>query len=274
MSRESKGKKHLPPNPKVDPAFYDEEYFLWHCGGHEVFRESKGALLDERLQIMLELVQVKPEMRILDVGCGRGELVRHLSSMGARVWGLDFSAHALKMSKNTIGQGDEKRPLPAGLCRGNCTHLPFAGGTFDRVILSDILEHLGPRDLAQTIEEVRRVIKSSGKVIFHTFPNRWFYSLYYPLKRLLWDVPRGKAGPRNPRTHFEKLMHIQELSPLGIMRYFKPWFRVRIFPAHRSKWDRRKGAFSIRCLPFALFKEPEIWGTGTPREKRKDGLSS
>jgi ubiquinone/menaquinone biosynthesis C-methylase UbiE len=252
-------------NP-VDPGLYDEEYFLWHCGGHEVYRQSKGALLDERLGILLELVQGKEGMNILDVGCGRGELVRHLSSMGARVWGLDISSDALKISRGTLREG--KTPLGACLCKGNSVRLPFASGSFDRVILSDIMEHLGPEDLARTIKEVRRVIRSSGKVVFHTFPNRWFYDLYYPLKRLLWDLPKGKGGPRNPRTRFEKLMHVQELSPLDIWRYFKTSFRVRIFCAHRSKWDREKGAFSSRWPLLALIMEPEIWGIGIPKGRK------
>ena len=253
----SRQKKSWP----VSPALYDRSYFLGSCGGHELYRESRGALLDERLSIILQMAGVGPGMSVLDLGCGRGELVRHCMEAGAKVWGVDLSWEAIRISRETLG-GSLGR---AGLCLAHCRHLPFGDGLLHRVLLSDILEHLTREELRGAVREVHRVLRPGGLVVFHTFPNRWFYNLFYPLKRLFWDIPRGKAGPRNPRSHYEKILHVQELSPWGLRKNFRPWFRIRMWCAHRSRWDPQTRRFRARGGPLALLREPELWGMAWKR---------
>lgn len=249
----------------VSPHLYDCDYLLGNCGGYRLYRESKGALLDERLSILFRMADVRPGMLVLDVGCGRGELLRHLVEGGALAWGLDFSREALEISKETLGAADPSCFNRALLCEANAQRLPFGSGLFHRVILSDILEHLTPAQLRFTIAEVHRVLAANGLVLFHTFPNRWFYEIFYPLKRLLWDRPRGVAGPRNPRTHYERVLHVQELSPWDILRNFRARFKVRIWCAHRSRWNQGTAMFKRRLGPLALLMEPEVWGIAWKR---------
>ncbi len=249
---------------------YDRTYFLEACGGHELYRESKGALLDDRLSIVLQLTRVRAGMRILDLGCGRGELVRHLAEAGAEVWGVDSSQEAIGISSETLRSSPMGGILPrAGLCKAKGSGLPFGHGVFQRVLLSDVLEHLSREELRMTLQEVHRVLGPGGLVVFHTFPNKWFYELFYPLKRLFWDKIRGQAGPSDPRTHYEKLLHLQELSPWSLWRSFRPWFRLRLWCSHRSRWDNKTGRFKPRGGPLALLREPEIWGLAWKREPKR-----
>lgn len=250
---------------------YDRSYFLSHCGGHEVYAESRGGRLDSRLAIVLQMSRIGPGMRVLDLGCGRGELVRHGARLGAFVVGLDLSQDALALSRDTIASQASQAQAPPGLVRGRCELLPFPKGTFDRVLLSDILEHLFPEEMKRTLKEVHRVLKEDGLLIFHTFPNRWFYSVYYLLRRLLWDVPRGKAGPRDPRDFYERSMHVNELSPWGLIRAMRPLFKVSISCAHRRRWDTDSGRFLGRMGPVDWFREPEIWGSASKRHRRLKG---
>ncbi len=253
-------------NTWVSHEPYNRSYFLEACGGHELYKESGGALLDERLSIVFELAQISSGMRVLDLGCGRGELVRHSAEAGALTWGVDLSQEAIRISKETLlGSCQDKILQRAGLCKAKGSCLPFPPGSFHRVLLSDILEHLSKEELKRTLKEVHRVLSPDGMVVFHTFPNKWFYSLFYPLKRLFGDKIKGQAGPRNPRTYYERLLHLQELSPWSVWRSFRGGFKIKLWCSHRSRWDSRKRKFRSRGGPLGLLREPELWGMAWKR---------
>jgi SAM-dependent methyltransferase len=258
--------------PPVRPDLYDRTYFLNHCGGYDVYASSRGAQLDDRLSVILQMARVEPGMRVLDVGCGRGELVRHSAEVGALAWGMDFSWEALSISSATMGGAECDARARTGRTQASAGDIPFANRTFDRVFLSDILEHLVPPLLCQMIQEVHRVLLEDGWVVFHTFPNRWFYNVFYPIRRLLWDVPRDRAGPANPRTPYERSMHVNELSPLGLRRAFGSSFALRMWCAHRTRWDSHRGRFGKGRGVLDWFIQPEIWGIGTKR-RRVDRVS-
>ena len=82
--------------------------------------------------------------RLLDVGCGEGRhsLAAYLTP-GVSVVGLDLSAKDLSTAKGRI---DDMAPYdPKGsiqFCRGDATRLPFPDHAFDRVICSEVLEHI------------------------------------------------------------------------------------------------------------------------------------
>ncbi len=251
---------------QLEPQLYDQIYFLEHCGGHEIYAESRGSRLDTRLSVILQMARIQPGTRVLDVGCGRGEMVRHAAQMGAVAWGLDFSTEALAISRETVLQAPRDTQNQAGLCRATAIKIPFMDGCFHRVFLSDILEHLIPAEVQAMLREVHRVLRREGRVIFHTFPNRWFYDIHYPLRRLLWDALQGKAGPRNPRSDYERLMHVNELSPFAVLMAFRTFFSVRLWCAHRDYWDPRAERFRRGRRPQDWLAQPEIWGVGMKRK--------
>ena len=69
-------------NKSLPSTLYTEEYFLTACEGYDVFIESEGVQLSRRLRDSFKLAEVTAGMRILDVGCGRGEIIRHCMEMG------------------------------------------------------------------------------------------------------------------------------------------------------------------------------------------------
>jgi len=91
--------------------------------------------------------------RVLDVGCGEGQVARRIAASGARTAGID----------PTIGQLEVARERAGGVAyvRGMAERLPFAAASFDAVIICLTLEHLDPFEPA--VHEVARVLAPDGR---------------------------------------------------------------------------------------------------------------
>ena len=81
---------------------YTEEYFLTACEGYDVFIESEGQHLSRRLHDAFAVADVQPGMRLLDVGCGRGEILRHCMQLGIEAYGMDYAEAATAMTRDVI----------------------------------------------------------------------------------------------------------------------------------------------------------------------------
>jgi 2-polyprenyl-6-hydroxyphenyl methylase/3-demethylubiquinone-9 3-methyltransferase len=107
---------------------------------------------DYRLLGVLDALGDVRGLRVLDIGCGKGRFARHLESAGAEVVALDPSSAM-------IGHASGLRRL-----RASASRLPFASGSFDRIIAIEVLEHLSPPGCDAAIAEVRRVLRPGGRV--------------------------------------------------------------------------------------------------------------
>ena len=174
---------------------YDEEYFLTACEGFDEFLKSDGEHLSRRLKQAFAFADVVPGMAVLDLGCGRGEIVRHVSRLGADSYGIDYSRVSVEMTRRVMAN----EPGQHGVARSDAKALPFTNAAFDRVLMFDVVEHLHPWELDACLSEVYRVLKPGGQIIVHTAPNRWYRRLRLPV-----GAPRahahgpGREIPRQP----------------------------------------------------------------------------
>ena len=209
-------------------SLYTEEYFLTACEGYDVFIESEGQHLSRRLRDAFAVAEVEPGMRVLDVGCGRGEIIRHCMHLGVEVYGIDYAEVATLITKDVIqaekemGQNDNNDLfLGAGVSRSDAKHLPFPGKYFDRVLLFDVVEHLYPWELRAALLDTRRILKREGRIIIHTAPNRWYVTYAYPWVRLVRTLMgQGQFYPRDPRaiTPVNQDVHVNEQDILSMRR--------------------------------------------------------
>ncbi len=107
---------------------------------------------------MRELVGDVLGLAVLDLGCGTGRHSLWLAASGADVTAVDFSEGMLAEARRKPGV-QAIRFVVHDLHEG----LPFAAGTFDRVVSGLVLEHL--RDLAGFFREVHRVSKPGGHAV-------------------------------------------------------------------------------------------------------------
>jgi SAM-dependent methyltransferase len=200
----------------IDPTQYSTEYFLTECDGHAEYLADQALSLTPRLQALWDFLGVRPGMKLLDIGCGRGEIVAHCAVNGVLAIGIDYSEDGIRLAQRAImridANGRETRK-PPHLCLSNAKRLPFPDNTFDRVVMSDIVEHLHPRELKTTLQEVCRALAPGGELLVHTMPNLWYYRYGYPLFRLVQRL-RKISLPTDPRERFRfSHVHVNEQTP-------------------------------------------------------------
>lgn len=206
----------------VDASLYDTTYYLSECEGYEEFTATAGRVLSNRLAAALAYANVLPGMRILDVGCGRGESLIWLARQGAETWGLDYATEALRLAMNAIQVANVETERRCRLLAANARHLPFPPESFDLVLMLDIVEHLHSWELEQTLREVWRVLKQDGKLIIHTAPNLWYYQFGYPFFRFFESL-HGVQLPKDPRQRFKyhQHVHVNEQSPRSLAQVLR-----------------------------------------------------
>ncbi len=201
----------------IPSSEYSEEYFLTECDGFYEFRHDKF-ILPSRLRTLWNVASISDTERVLDIGCGRGEILAQCAQEHIAAVGLDYSDDALKLTSYLLNRLERDRILLPLIIRGNAIFLPLANESFDVVIMSDIVEHLYPHELLSTLQEVHRILKASGRLVIHTMPNLWYYRYGYPLYRLLNRL-RGKRLPRDPRARFRfSHVHVNEQTPWKLRR--------------------------------------------------------
>jgi SAM-dependent methyltransferase len=139
-----------------------------------LLRNEADMAAARRVRTVIEYLQISPQDLVLDCGCGLGWFLKVVEEVApCRLSGIDSDWPRLRAARR------ELRPS-TGLASGDVTRLPYADATFDKIILSEVLEHL-PDDRAGLME-VRRILKPGGLIAI-TVPNRDYPMLWDPINR-------------------------------------------------------------------------------------------
>lgn len=110
--------------------------------------------IDTPLAVIQSVVPVLKGLRVLDIGCGIGGLVRQLAAEGAKVIGIDPGAEAI---------AEARRMVPDAMFEtAGAEALPFHDGAFDLTVMVNALHHVPPPLMRQALREGLRVVKPSG----------------------------------------------------------------------------------------------------------------
>jgi SAM-dependent methyltransferase len=128
-----------------------ERHAVWWQHGY-----SAGADPEYEEQILpLVARHASGARRVLDVGCGEGQVARRLAQQGASVLGVDPTAAQIEAA---VARGGGPRYL-----RSRAEALPCRDGSFDTVVLCLALEHVDDHEVA--IQEVARVLEPGGRFV-------------------------------------------------------------------------------------------------------------
>lgn len=212
---------------KAPPEGTDKRALL----GHASQMWTRG--LERRLDLMRRHVDLD-DKRILDIGCGIGAFVGRLREFSDRVVGVD-------VDEESVLKGGYDLP---NLALGVGERLPFADGSFDVVLLHEVIEHVD--DDVETLREARRVLSPGGRVVVFC-PNRMFpfetHGVFLGKRYVFGNVPLVNYLPDVLRN---RLVPHARVYTKGRLRrvYRKAGLRPRVhgyvFPAFDHVGARRK----------------------------------
>lgn len=148
---------------------------------HLYYLPIVGRLYVRRVEMCLDLC--RGGERVLEVGFGSGITFPSLNLIYKEIHGVDLDSSIDKISLYYRHKG-----LNVSLKNGNVLFLPYPDESFDTILLVSILEHLKAGELEKCFNELLRVLKPNGQVVFGTPIDRplmtfFFRVLGYDIKK-------------------------------------------------------------------------------------------
>lgn len=154
------------------------------------------------LTVDLERLDIQPGDRLLDAGCGEGRHCFGALERGARVVGLDLDLPSLRAAAGGLRDRGRERGRMGAMLQGDTFHLPFPDDAFDRVICSEVMEHV--HDFRAAARELARVTRPGGTLAV-TIPTATSEHLYLRLGDDYFESPGGHIRIFRPRQLAEGL---------------------------------------------------------------------
>jgi ubiquinone/menaquinone biosynthesis C-methylase UbiE len=150
--------------PKIKPAeFKDWNERMIAKYDPDAFHHHSNPLIRlverKRVKTIFKLMDVRDADFILEIGCGAGNVIEKASR--GRLFGIDLSSSILRKAKKQLNQN-------VNLFQGDAQNLPCKNKVFQRVICSEVLEHLLEPSVA--LSEMKRVLATRGVAII-SIPN-------------------------------------------------------------------------------------------------------
>lgn len=127
---------------------------------HPLAQLTQKGLEDLTSQIS-NFLQIQPEDRLLDVGCGAGIITSRLNSRVISITGVDANHEMIKHAPNSIRK-----------VVGSADNLPFTDCSFNKILCHSIFQYFPDLDYSETVlKEFKRVAKTPGGILIMDVPD-------------------------------------------------------------------------------------------------------
>ena len=169
-----------------------------------------------------DVLGLQPGDRVLDLGCGGGRHAFEAARRGGVVTAVDLDLAELKHVRDVTGADPD---VYVTTVNGDALQLPFDDGTFDRVIASEVMEHI-PDDAAAA-REFTRVLRPGGTIAV-TIPA------WLP-EKVCWALSEEYHAP------FVEGGHVRIYTEMGLRRVLRdaglePGFAHHAHALHAPYW--------------------------------------
>ena len=207
---------------------------------------------------------------LLDLGCGFGRHAYEALRRGASVVACDLVADELRQVRAVAGvmydsgeaatESIGAAPVVLETANGDATRLPFADSAFDRVIASEVMEHIN--DDAAAVTELTRVLRPGGTIAV-TVPSQ------FP-EKVCWSLSEDYHAPKAAGGHV-RIYRRQQLVDMLQTAGMEPTGHHRVHALHSPYWwlrclvgpnrpiaDSRLVALYHRLLAWDIEKAPRL----------------
>ena len=184
--------------------------------------------------------------KVLDVGCAFGWALGDLRGKASELHGIDLDDAALERARESYPE--------VSFRLASATDIPFGDQTFDAVICSEVIEHVGDANKAKLVSEIARVLKPGGVLVFTAphagllawadpmdFKRRftWLYRMYMRLSgyKPVDDLVAGHkhVSYREVLDYFGQSFEVEIVRFTGLLEPFLSWIlvvaeRLRLLP--------------------------------------------
>jgi ubiquinone/menaquinone biosynthesis C-methylase UbiE len=164
-------------NPEhIDETTVGRRYGEWFSRGlrgiamRYVFSRRGLWVINTPYRRILGAATITPQDRVLDLGCGIGNILIALAERSDFVHpavGVDVSSDLIRIGEQEVARAGLNDRI--GLRVAPATRLPFEDGAFDVVLTSHVVKHLDDEALLASFREVARVLRPGGRFLLWEF---------------------------------------------------------------------------------------------------------
>ena len=209
---------------------YDVEQFHNHPSPLIRYIERK------RVRRILALLAARPGDRVLEVGCGAGNILAQIP--GSRRCGLDLAGSLLMKAARRLA----KR---GSFVQGDAERLPFRDGAWRHVYCSEVLEHIPSPGAA--LAEMRRIIADGGVAVV-SVPNERLINTLKAMLRASGLYPfllGGRSGDYQMPERMDDEWHLHVFDLAGLLAMIPPGLRVTHIEGIPFRWLPLR--YVVRC---------------------------
>jgi len=191
------------------------EYYKRDARTYETRRFRRGGRLvhEVEMNILLKLLNLCSQDFILDVGVGTGRFESVVEKFGCSIVSCDLVREMLDIAKENTN---------AFLVLADVFRLPFKDDTFDKCVALRFLFHFSDKNKVQILEEIVRVTKKKGLIVFDLHSSGGLLNFMASLRRDRLNFP---VSPKKLEQMLQKIPEIRYklyfsfFVPRGIYRH-------------------------------------------------------
>lgn len=152
-------------------GLFDEDYLFFY---EERINEERS---DQDADLIWRLLEVEPQMEVLDLACGHGRIANRLAARGARVTGLDATSLFLDRARRDAAE----RGVEVEYVEGDMRSLPWTE-RFDRIVnWFTAFGYFEDHENRKVLDEAHRALRPAGRLALEVNNLAWILRNFLPV---------------------------------------------------------------------------------------------